>query len=120
MPREHLFTLSRKDFQMEFFRSGGKGGQNQNKVSSACRIRHPASGAVGECREERDQHKNRKIAFKRLTEHPLFKIWLAKRMYEISHGETSEQWMERMMDEKNMKVETLDDRSRWVPIEEEE
>lgn len=114
--KELLFSLTRKDFEMEFFRAGGNGGQNQNKVSSACRIRHPASGAVGESREERDQPKNRKIAFKRLTEHPKFKIWLAQRTYEINHNETAEQWVARQMDEKNIKVETLDDNSRWNEV----
>jgi protein subunit release factor B len=112
--REHVFTIPRKDFEMTFFRAGGNGGQNQNKVSSACRIRHPDSGAVGECREERDQMKNRKIAFKRLSEHPKFKVWLAKRMHEINTGETTEQWVERQMSDKNLKVEVLDDKDHWV------
>jgi hypothetical protein len=118
MPRELLFSLNRKDFIMEFFRAGGKGGQNQNKVSSAVRIRHRESGAVGECREERDQHKNRKIAFKRLSEHPRFKLWLQRKSFEITNGETTDQWVERQMNDKNIKVETLDEKSKWVPISE--
>ena len=119
MPKELVFSLTRKDFEMEFFRAGGNGGQNQNKVSSACRIRHPASGAVGESREERDQHKNRKIAFRRLRNHPKFKLWINKRIHEIEHGETAEQWVARQMNPKNMRVETLNEKSQWIAEEEE-
>jgi len=93
--REFLFSLTRKDFKMEFFRAGGKGGQNQNKVYSACRIRHPESGAVGESREERDQHQNRRIAFERLAAHPKFQLWLKRKLHEISSGETTDQWVAR-------------------------
>ena len=32
MPKELLFSLTKKDFEIQTFRSGGKGGQNQNKV----------------------------------------------------------------------------------------
>lgn len=75
--RELLFSLSKAkgDFVVETFRAGGKGGQNQNKVETGVRIRHPASGAVAECREERSQLQNRKKAFVRLLETKKFKVW---------------------------------------------
>ncbi len=46
-----LFSITKDDFTVQTFRSGGKGGQNQNKVESGVRIIHPASGAIGESRE---------------------------------------------------------------------
>ena len=61
--KELLFSLTKKDFVVETFRAGGKGGQKQNKTDSGVRIKHPASGAVAESREERSQHQNKKIAF---------------------------------------------------------
>lgn len=77
MPEKQiLFSLTKKDFIVEYFNPGKNGGQNANKIASACRIHHPASGAIGECKEERTQKPNRERAFKRLTESVRFQKWL--------------------------------------------
>ena len=94
---------------METFRAGGKGGQKQNKTDSGVRIKHPASGAVGESREERSQHQNKKIAFKRLLETPKFRVWHASKVQEVLSGETVEQIVERMMRPENIKTEVFKD-----------
>ncbi len=41
---ELLFSLNAKDFQLEFYRGSGNGGQNRNKVETGVRIKHPAVG----------------------------------------------------------------------------
>lgn len=56
-----------EDLEMDFFRSGGHGGQNVNKVSTAVRLRHIPTGVVVECQEERTQGKNREKALNMLS-----------------------------------------------------
>lgn len=70
-----LFAVTIKDCEVQTFRSGGKGGQNQNKVESGVRIIHTASGARGEARDSRDQLINKRAAFVRMTETEEFKRW---------------------------------------------
>ncbi len=52
--------------RMERLRRSGPGGQNRNKIETAVRFRHPATGLVGEATERRYQGENRKIALERL------------------------------------------------------
>jgi peptide chain release factor 1 len=65
-----------EDIDLEFFRSGGKGGQNVNKVSSAVRILHKPTGLVVTCQTQRDQFQNRQVALSMLRA----KLWEKKLM----------------------------------------
>jgi peptide chain release factor 2 len=55
-----------EDLVWDFFRSGGHGGQNVNKVSSAVRLTHKPTGIVITSQKERDQSRNREIALRLL------------------------------------------------------
>ena len=84
--KELLFSITKKDFNIDTFRSGGKGGQHQNKRDSGVRVTHKDSGAVGTARDSRSQSDNRNNAFQRCINSTKFQTWLK---IEIAKRQTS-------------------------------
>lgn len=113
MPRTLLFSLDRRHFEFTFFRAGGKGGQNVNKRSTAARVRHPPSGAVAECREERSQAQNLKRAFQKCAQTPAFQKWLRIEVARRCGQASVDDIVAAQMNPDNLKLETRES-GRWV------
>lgn len=58
--------IDRGDVREDVYRSSGAGGQHRNKVETAIRLTHLATGTVVTATEERSQHRNRQVAWDRL------------------------------------------------------
>jgi len=114
--RKLLFSVGAADCRFDYFRGSGKGGQKRNKTSSAVRVTHIASGAVGRSDDTRSQHRNKQIAFKRMSESERFKKWhrieTARRMGRLQEAQDA---VDLALRAANLLVEGKVE-GKWAPL----
>ena len=80
---DNSIEIKPEDIRIDTYRSGGAGGQNVNKVSSAIRITHFATGIVVQCQNERSQLQNKEVAM-RILKGKLLEIKERERMEKMA------------------------------------
>lgn len=111
--RKLLFSVTLEDCRVDTFRSGGKGGQNQNKRDTGVRITHLASGAVGEARDNRTQELNKKAAFRRMYQSDKFKAWHKLEAARCSGWDIEEE-VSKAMNPKYIRTDIKNEEGKWV------
>lgn len=117
MAKELLFSVTKKDFDIEFFSGKGGGGQHRNKHQNCVRMKHKESGVMVTGQSNKERQANIREAFNNLTTHPKFKVWLNRKTNEILTGKTIAQKVEEMMKEENIKVEGKNEKNQWEELD---
>lgn len=113
--RHKILSVTTADCELQTFTSGGPGGQHQNRSQTGVRFIHRASGARGECREERSQLANKKRAWKRMTEDPKFQLWLRRALGHEAMIEAETMRYDPPASEVKVEVRK---QGRWVQVDE--
>ena len=108
-----LFSISKKDFKIEYFSGTGAGGQYRNRHKNCVRLTHLDSKTTVTGQSNRERLSNVKEAFKNLIKHPKFKLWHSQKVQECLSGVTLAEKVHEMLKPYNLKIEGIDKEGKW-------
>ena len=106
--KELLFSITKKDFKIEYYSGTGAGGQHRNKHQNCVRFKHMESGVITSGTESKSRDVNLKKAFNRMTKNKAFKAWLRTKALEkisIIGNVDLKKEVDEAMKEENLKIE---------------
>ena len=115
--KELLFSITKKDFKLNFFSGTGAGGQHRNRHMNCVRLQHLDSGASVTGQSHREQRANIKEALSNIIKNPKFRLWHAGKVKEVRTGKTLEQRVDELMSPENLKFECKGSDGRWMDCE---
>lgn len=111
MDRKPIFSLTKKDFSIEFTCGSGKGGQNKNRRHTAVRIKHEPSKCEAYCCDERSQHQNLEKAFRTIAKR--MEPWIRLEVARIDgYEKIAKENVDRAMRSGNLRIEVMND-GKW-------
>ena len=113
MHKELLFSITKKDFKIDWFSGTGAGGQHRNKHQNCVRLHHVASNTIVTGQSNRDRISNMKEALTNLSNNIKFKLWCNIKSHEIISGKTLDEKVEELLIPENIKVELKKD-NKWI------
>jgi len=105
MSRQLLFSVTKKDLDIQFFSGSGAGGQHRNKHQNCVRMYHKDSGVRSTGQSSKERKANLREAFKNLTQHGRFRMWQNMKIQEVQKGKTLEKEIDESLCIENLKVE---------------
>jgi protein subunit release factor A len=112
--KELLFSITKKDFSIDYYSGTGAGGQHRNKHQNCVRLKHLDSGVVATGQSSRSRQQNLREALHSLIANVTFKLWHTRKVNECLTGKTVADAVDEMMCDENIKIETVNDDGKWV------
>lgn len=109
-----LFSVTLDDCDVQTFTVSGAGGQHRDRAQTGVRVVHRASGAVGEARDNREQKRNKRNAFVRMTSTPEFLFWLDQERKRLQGEETALAQIERELADPETTIVEVRRNGEWV------
>jgi peptide chain release factor 1 len=106
--KELLFSITKKDFDIQFFSGTGAGGQHRNKHQNCVRLTHRDSGVTKTGQSNRNREANIKEAFRGIVNDVEFKLWHKREIaVRLQQGISLEDKINAMLRPENLKIEVI-------------
>ena len=104
--KELIFSVTKKDFDIQYFSGTGAGGQHRNKHQNCVRMTHAESGATATGQSSRSRQANEREAFRGIVNSKTFNAWLKMETAErLVNGQSIRDKVQKMMSPENLKID---------------